>query len=93
MPGTALPTSTSAGRYGATSNWSKVPCSRSRATDSAVTSSVTTSVTMARMPGTKNLRLSRLGLYHARITRFAGGPAPEMRCSTVSLYPATTVWR
>jgi hypothetical protein len=38
--GMALPIMICVGVSGVTSNWSKVPCSRSRATDSAVSSSV-----------------------------------------------------
>ena len=36
--GSALPAMISTGRNGVTSNWSNVPCSRSRATDMAVSS-------------------------------------------------------
>ena len=51
-----------------------MPISRSRATESAVTTMVTTSVNRATMPGTMNQRLNRLGLNQARVTRLAGGP-------------------
>ena len=53
-PGRPLPSRMSIGRIGVTSNWSNVPVSRSRATDSPTTSRVTTWVSRATMPGTMN---------------------------------------
>lgn len=72
-PGIALPSRISVGVNGVTSNWSKVPCSRSRATDKADTVIVTTKVNRPTMPGTINQRLSRFGLNQARSTSSAGG--------------------
>ena len=58
----------SKGRKGVTSSWSKVPCSRSRATDIAVSIMVWISVSVPIMPGIMNQRVSRFGLYQARAT-------------------------
>ena len=52
----------SIGRIGVTSNWSKVPVSRSRATESPTTSRLTTWVSSATIPGTMNQRELSLGL-------------------------------
>ncbi len=75
-PGSVFPIRISTGRSGVTSSWSNVPCSRSRATESAVTSMVTSKVNTPMMPGTKNQRLSRFGLNHARVSMCAGGRLP-----------------
>ena len=90
-PGNALPSRISAGRKGVTSSWSNVPCSRSRATDSAVTSVVTTSVSSPTMPGTMNQRLNRFGLNHARVSSRACAPGPPVCRSQSALNAARMV--
>ena len=67
IDGSALPAMISAGRNGVTSNWSNVPCSRSRATDMAVSSSVCIMVSVPIRLGIMFQRVSRLGLYQARL--------------------------
>ncbi len=74
MPGMAFPISISTGRRGVTSSWSKVPASRSRATESAVTNRVTTRVSRPTMPGTINQRDCKFSLYQARICRVTSDP-------------------
>ena len=64
----------STGRNGVTSNWSNVPCSRSRATDMAVSSSVCIIVSVPIKPGIMFQRVSRFGLYQARVVLRIGGP-------------------
>ena len=71
--GTALPTMISLGDSGVTSSWSKVPCSRSRATDSAVSISVWIMLNAAIRPGRKFQRVLRFGLNQARCTTVTGG--------------------
>ena len=66
MDGMALPIMTSIGENGVTSNWSKVPFSRSRATDRADSISVWIMLSEAISPGRRYQRVSRLGLYQAR---------------------------
>ena len=73
IDGSALPAMISAGRNGVTSSWSKVPCSRSRATDMAVSSSVCISVSVPIRLGIMFQRVSRLGLYQARLVTWTGG--------------------
>ena len=63
-----MPTRICAGDSGVTSSWSKVPCSRSRATDSAASSSVCVRLRLATSVGISDQRESRLGLYQARET-------------------------
>ena len=75
-PGSVFPIRISTGRSGVTNSWSKVPCSRSRAIESAVTSMVTSRVRIPTMAGKKNQRLSRLGLNHARVSMYDGGILP-----------------
>ena len=74
-----LPIRISTGRSGVTSSWSKVPASRSRATESEVTTRVTTRVSSPTIPGTMNQRDSRLGLYQGRIERLTGAPGCPWR--------------
>ncbi len=90
-PGSALPTRISTGRNGVTSSWSKVPCSRSRATESAVVSMVTSSVMTPMIPGMKNQRLSRLGLNQARVSSRAGREGDPRAAMRSSLKVVTTV--
>ena len=85
IPGSDLPMRISTGRSGVTRSWSKVPASRSRATDRAVTTRVTTRVRSPTMPGTMNQRDSRLGLYQARISSRAGGLRPPWRSAQAML--------
>ena len=73
IDGMALPAMISTGRNGVTSSWSKVPSSRSRATDMAVSSSVCISVSVPISAGIMFQRVSRLGLYQARATICTGG--------------------
>ena len=61
------------GRIGVTSNWSKVPSSRSRATDSAVSISTCSSVMVPIRPGIMFQLVSRLPLYQARTLTLSGG--------------------
>src|SRR3546814_9598073 len=56
----------SGGEVGETSNWSKVPSSRSRAIDSEVMSSALKNARMPERPGTMNQRYVRLGLNQLR---------------------------
>ena len=83
--GSALPTMISSGDIGVTSNWSKVPCSRSRATDSAVKSSVCTMLSAAIMPGSRFQRVSRLGLNQARDSTASGAGARPARLRSSAL--------
>ncbi|SQH18293.1 Uncharacterised protein [Bordetella parapertussis] len=77
MAGTALPTRISSGLSGVTSNWSKVPCSRSRATESAASMRVWIMLSVAISPGMMFQRVSRLGLNQARVLmRTGGAPTP-----------------
>ena len=62
---------------GVTWSWSKVPCSRSRATDSAVSIMVWIKVSVPISAGIMFQRVSRLALYQARtIGCTAGGGRP-----------------
>jgi very-short-patch-repair endonuclease len=61
------------GVSGVTSNWSKVPCSRSRATDSAASSKVWIMLNAAISAGIKFQRDSRLGLNQARRSTLTAG--------------------
>ena len=77
----------STGRNGVTSNWSNVPCSRSRATDMAVSRIVCSSVSVPIRLGIMLQRVSRLGLYHARrdnpnrrVRPGLGGPPVGIEC-------------
>ena len=64
---------TSLGRNGVTRSWSKVPSSRSRATDMAVSIMVIIIVIVPISDGIMFQRVSRLGLYQARVvTRTRG---------------------
>ena len=64
------------GVSGETSSWSNVPCSRSRAIDSAVTIRLPSVVMIATSTGSMNHRYSRFGLNQLRTTtRLAGGGA------------------
>ena len=74
MAGSALPTRICMGLSGVTSSWSKVPCSRSRATDSAASSRVCSMLSAAIRPGIRVQRDSRLGLYQARRSTATPGP-------------------
>ena len=56
----------SKGRMGVTMICSRVPISRSRTTAKAVSVITSTSVRLPMMPGTKNQRLFRSGLYQGR---------------------------
>jgi hypothetical protein len=75
----------SSGDIGVTSNWSKVPCSRSRATESAVSSSVCSMLSAAIMPGKRFQRVSRFGLNQARdsMTSGVGGAPARVRSSAL----------
>ena len=75
MLGMAFPTMISNGRKGVTSNWSNVPCSRSRATDMAVSISVPIIVSVPIRLGIMLQRESRLGLNQERVTIRTGGSA------------------
>ncbi len=71
--GIVLPMMISAGDSGETSSCSKVPSSRSRATDSAVTISPMSVVRMATSAGTVLQVGSRFGLNQTRATTALGG--------------------
>ena len=80
MVGIAFPIMISVGVNGVTSNWSNVPFSRSRATESADSINVWIMLSEAIRPGKIFQRVSRLGLYHARDSTVSGGPAlPPLR--------------
>src|SRR3546814_8116640 len=64
---------------GETSNWSKVPSSRSRAIDSEVMSSALKNARMPERPGTMNQRYVRLGLNQLRTATGVAGPVPGLR--------------
>ena len=64
--GSVLPRMNSAGRMGVTIICSSVPISRSRTTAKAVSVITRTSVRLPMIPGTKNQRLLRSGLYQGR---------------------------
>ncbi len=84
VEGNALPSMISAGRIGVTSNWSKVPSSRSRATDSAVRIITCKSVMVPIKPGIMFQLVSRLPLYQARtLTLIGGGGEPVGRLPVV----------
>ena len=90
-PGTALPMRISTGLSGVTSSWSKVPASRSRATERAVTTRVTIMASRAMIPGTMNHWLSRLGLNQARMVSWAGRLVPMTRSAHSWLKSVTMV--
>ena len=71
--GTALPMRISSGVSGVTSSWSKVPCSRSLATESAASIRVWIMLRAAIRPGTIFQRVSRFGLNQARISNCTRG--------------------
>ena len=79
MMGMALPIMISVGENGVTSNWSKVPFSRSRATDSAASIRVCIMLSEAMRPGSRFQRVSRLGLYQARDSTVSGGLFSERK--------------
>ena len=79
MPGSALPIRISAGRNGVTSNCSKVPSSRSRASDSALISSDMIIDRMQTRPGRMNHVLSSVGLNQSRVSNTSGGLRPGCR--------------
>ena len=81
----------SAGRKGVTNNWSNVPCSRSRATDMAANSSVCSMVSVPIRPGIMFQRVSRLGLYHARVATWMGRPRWPWVCRQLALNVSTMV--
>ena len=64
----ALPAMISYGDIGVTINISKVPCSRSRATDNAVIINVCKKANEAISAGMIFQRDSKLGLYQARVS-------------------------
>ena len=73
-PGSTFPIRISTGRSGVTSSWSKVPSSRSRASERAVTRVDRIRVMVPTSPGMKNHRLSRFGLNQLRTSMRAGIP-------------------
>ena len=75
--GTALPMRICSGVSGVTSSWSKVPCSRSRATDRAASISVCNMLSEAISAGMMFQRDSRLGLNQARRTTEMGEATPR----------------
>ena len=83
--GTALPTRICIGVSGVTSNWSKVPCSRSRATDSAASSSVCIRLSEAISVGIRDQRDSRFGLNQARHS-ICTPPVPEIPAACRSVW-------
>ena len=85
IPGIDLPIRIWVGCSGVTSNWSKVPASRSRAIDSAVTTRVTTSSNRPTMPGTMNQREVMFSLYQARTSSMAGRGGPPLACCCARL--------
>src|SRR3546814_5266584 len=70
---------------GETSNWSKVPSSRSRAIDSEVMSSALKNARMPERPGTMNQRYVRLGLNQLRTATGVAGRSEEHTSELQSL--------
>ena len=70
--GAILPIISSPGRMGVTSSCSMVPVSRSRTTAAAVSVTVCICSSVAMMPGIRNHRSFRSGLYRMR-TRVSSG--------------------
>ena len=75
--GTVLPITISIGSSGETRSCSNVPSSRSRATDSAVTTSPIRVVRMATRLGTVFQVVSRFGLNQTRAATTLGGGGPR----------------
>ena len=77
----ALPMRITTGDAGVTSSCSKVPSSRSRATDSPDRSTTWMKHMIPKIPGLKNQRVSWLGLNQVRTWRLIGGSRPA--CSSI----------
>ena len=88
--GMVLPTMIIPGVSGETRSWSSVPCSRSRATESAVTIRLPSVVMIATSTGSMNQRYSRLGLYLWRTITALGSENPAATARSAP-YPSITV--
>ena len=83
--GTVLPIRISIGCNGDTNNCSKVPSSRSRAIDSAVTINPISAVSTATIAGTVFHNVSKFGLNQARLTNAVPGGGARACCARSAL--------